>query len=115
MGKISEAEVLFTTLINWRKSNTTDEDSALLRAKSLYTEVLRLQKNFGEARRWDREVYKTRMDLLAEKGVTVFDFATYENADQLTQDLMKDFLWSSHDLGWDLEGKSNRYDQDVEC
>lgn len=103
MGKISEGEALFKTLIKWRASKSTPEDRSLLRAKSLFTEILRLQKNFREAEKLDREVYDVRKSLLGED---VLDEAAFQRAGPQRKELMKETLWSAHDLGWDLEGSS---------
>lgn len=104
MGKISEAEALFNTMIDWRKQYSAPSDAALLRAQSLFTEVLRLQKKFREAEQLDREVFNMRIDLLGKDPV--FTEAAFKAADHHRKQLMKEALWSAHDLGWDLEGQA---------
>lgn len=102
MGKIDDARKLFLKVIASRENVSVDKDTdpQLLTSQSLYTEILRLQKDFKSARELDREVYQKRMKLLGEVR---FDEATYRKADEQRQALMRDALWSAHDLGWDLE------------
>lgn len=84
MGKIDEAHNLFKTVIAWReKTAVSDKDPQLLVSLSLFTEVLRLQKNFKEAKEVDEKVYNARLETLGPNH--------------------HDTLWSAHDLGWDLE------------
>ena len=92
MGKVTEAHTIFDRLIKWREKNLPKTDKALLRAKSLFTEVLRLQKDFNRAKEIDREVYEVRLSLL-EPGQRLDDGTLLD----------EDALWSAHDLGWDLE------------
>lgn len=111
MGKVSEGEGLFQTIINWRELHSKEDDRDLLRARSLYSEILRLQKSFREAEKLDRRVYDIRKKLLGNDlnfELETFDWAAFHMAtlekDPQRLNLMKEILWSAHDLGWDLEG-----------
>ena len=114
MGKIDEARELFLRIIAYRKKVSSDEDNDmdLLTSQSLFTEILRLQKDFKKAKELDEEVYRKRMrllgidpifDLEAWQRSNIFTHKSWEQSDRHRQELMEKALWSAHDLGWDLE------------
>lgn len=88
VGKNDDSYRLFQTVIKSReKAAENENDLALLKSKSLSTEVLRAQKQFKEAEAIDRAVFEARKAILGENS--------------------EDTLWSAHDLGWDLEAIGN--------
>lgn len=92
MGKVETAHKLFKAVIQSREKVVAkekdpavqkDKYQAMLRSKSLCTEILRLEKNFKQAEEQDRVVYQARLEILGPDH--------------------PETLWSCHDLGWDLE------------